>query len=143
MTQPHVTDAAGAGIASWVASGGTVFATAGAGMLNEANVTNKAFTGLMGITQRSVYTGTKDKFNATVRLVKQDINFVEVSVHESPTSMLCLAKHIHVATYVCMMNAHLFIWYAIIMRRVYDLCLPSCWTTSPSLVQRTEPCPKL
>lgn len=32
----------------------------------------------MGITQHSVYIGTQDVFNATVRLIKQDINFVDL-----------------------------------------------------------------
>jgi hypothetical protein len=65
VVMPHMTDAAGAGIAAWVSKGGTVFATAGAGLLNQANATNKAFAGLMGITQHSVYIGTQDVFNAT------------------------------------------------------------------------------
>ena len=78
VTMPHISDSATAGIASWVASGGTVFATAGAGMLTQANASNVAMATLLGVTQQAVYSGTQDDFNNTVRLIKQDINFVEV-----------------------------------------------------------------
>ena len=77
VTQPHLTDSAAAGIATWVAAGGQVFATAGAGLLNEANATNAAMAKLLGVTQTAVFAGTQDEFNNTVRLIKQDINFVE------------------------------------------------------------------
>jgi hypothetical protein len=76
VTQPHISDSASAGVASWVDAGGTVFATAGAGLLNQANVSNSVMAKLLSIEQASVYAGPQDEFNATVRLVKQDINFV-------------------------------------------------------------------
>jgi hypothetical protein len=44
-----VTDAAAAAIAKWVAAGGTVFASAGGGLLNQANETNTAMVDLFGI----------------------------------------------------------------------------------------------
>jgi hypothetical protein len=58
-----------------------VFGTAGAGLLNEANQTQTTMEALYGVKQQrnSAYIGTKfDEFNATVRLVKQDIRFVEL-----------------------------------------------------------------
>eukprot|EP01043_Picozoa_sp_COSAG02_P019793 COSAG02_NODE_964_length_15595_cov_7.284709_2_plen_406_part_00 len=77
VTMPHISTSATKGIASWVQAGGTLFATAGAGMLTEANVSNTAMSALLGVSQKALYTGSQDEFNNTVRLIKQDINFVE------------------------------------------------------------------
>lgn len=77
VTQPHISTSATKGIASWVQAGGTLFATAGAGMLTEANASNTAMSALLGVTQTALYTGSQDEFNNTVRLIKQDINFVD------------------------------------------------------------------
>ena len=51
ITEAHVTDAAGAAIAEWVKEGGTVFATAGAGLRNEFNASNSAMATLLGVTE--------------------------------------------------------------------------------------------
>eukprot|EP01052_Picozoa_sp_SAG31_P032187 SAG31_NODE_3504_length_4188_cov_2.084862_2_plen_420_part_00 len=77
ITQAHMSDTATAGVVKWVQSGGSVFATASAGLLNQANTTNEAFASLLGITQSAVWAGPLDDFNNTVRLIKQDINFVK------------------------------------------------------------------
>ena len=76
---PMITDAAAEAIAAWVANGGTVYALAGGGLLNQANQTNTAMEALLGIQleENAAYVGTQDPFNATIRLIKQDVNFVQ------------------------------------------------------------------
>ena len=66
-----ITDEAAEAIAVWVASGGTVYALAGGGLLNQANKTNTAMEKLLGITSEpnAAYIGTQDSFNATLRSV--------------------------------------------------------------------------
>ena len=54
VTMPHLTDAAATATAAWVATGGAVFATASAGLLNEGNEPNKAFGALLGVSQSAV-----------------------------------------------------------------------------------------
>jgi hypothetical protein len=79
ITLPHISDAAAAGVAAWVATGGTVYVTGGAGMLNHANATNNAMLKLLGIEPGvTQYVGTQDSFNASIRLIKQDIQFVQL-----------------------------------------------------------------
>ena len=52
ITEPHISEAAGAAIAQWVRNdGGVVFATAGAGLRNEFNITNQAVSALLGVTE--------------------------------------------------------------------------------------------
>jgi hypothetical protein len=46
---------------------------AGGGLLDEANATNTAMETLLGIKEISRTAGKQDVFNATVRLIKQDI----------------------------------------------------------------------
>lgn len=40
LADTHVSQTASTGLAAWVAAGGTLFATAGAGMFDELNKTN-------------------------------------------------------------------------------------------------------
>jgi hypothetical protein len=54
VTMPHLTDEAAGATAAWVETGGTVFATASAGLKNEADVENKAFSTLLGVSQSAV-----------------------------------------------------------------------------------------
>eukprot|EP00039_Didymoeca_costata_P021098 m.343405 g.343405 ORF g.343405 m.343405 type:complete len:1268 (+) comp22801_c0_seq1:126-3929(+) len=75
---PMITDEAAEGIAAWVAQGGTVYVTAAGGLLNQANKPNTAMETLLGITQTATSYGNQDAFNATIRLIKQDIRFVDI-----------------------------------------------------------------
>src|SRR5262249_50269853 len=49
LTDRHVSRSASKAIASWVAAGGQLFATAGAGMLDELNQPNTALRELLGV----------------------------------------------------------------------------------------------
>jgi hypothetical protein len=51
LTDAHVSQAASKKIADWVASGGQLFATAGAGMFDELNRPNKALRKVLGVSQ--------------------------------------------------------------------------------------------
>ena len=57
LTEPHVSSKAAAGIAKWVGGGGRVFASAGAGLLDETNQTNAAMASLYGVSQSAIYVG--------------------------------------------------------------------------------------
>lgn len=61
-------------------AGGIIYATAGAGLLNEANQTNTVMESLLSIKVQpnAIFEGHNDEFNRTVRLIKQDIRFVEL-----------------------------------------------------------------
>jgi hypothetical protein len=84
VTMPHMTVAAAAATSAWVARGGTVFATASAGLLDEANQTNIMFSHLLGVNQTGILTGRYSSFimggqdNRSVFFTKQDLKFVEV-----------------------------------------------------------------
>eukprot|EP01043_Picozoa_sp_COSAG02_P059111 COSAG02_NODE_7471_length_2997_cov_7.180124_4_plen_396_part_01 len=93
VTMPHISTSATKGIASWVQAGGTLFATAGAGMFTEANASNTVMSALLGVSQKALYTGSQDEFNNTVRLIKQDINFVETLDNVTVSSDLLTALH--------------------------------------------------
>ena len=71
VAETHITAAATAGLAKWVAAGGTLFATAGAGVYDEHNRTNHAFAELTGATSTGLYTGTRG-LNDTLDFVKQE-----------------------------------------------------------------------
>ena len=73
LADTHVTDAAAEALAKWVEAGGTLVATAGAGMFNEFNETNKVLTGLLGI--RPVAMHEPDA--AAVQYIKQDLHFAQ------------------------------------------------------------------
>jgi hypothetical protein len=49
LTDTHVSKVASTGLAAWVAAGGTLFATAGAGGFDELNKTNVVMSKLLGI----------------------------------------------------------------------------------------------
>ena len=75
---PYMTTECGSAIASWVGkSGGSVFATAAGGLLNETNQTNVPFSRLLGVQQHGLWSGEGDAWNSTVFFVKQDLNFVQ------------------------------------------------------------------
>lgn len=77
VTVPNVADAAGEAISEWASAGGTVFATASGGLLNEYNNTNTHMQKLLGVEQTAVWRGQQDSFNGTVDLIKQDLQFVD------------------------------------------------------------------
>lgn len=54
LADQHVSSAASAKIAEWVRNGGTLFATAGAGMFDELNQPNKVLRELLGVDQTSL-----------------------------------------------------------------------------------------
>lgn len=84
VTQPHVTTSFAAEVASWVAIGGQVSATAGAGLLNESNQTNLPFAALLGINQSGIHRGWRhgvimgSQDNRTIVFTKQDLRFAEL-----------------------------------------------------------------
>jgi len=69
LADTHVTDAASAGLAAWVKAGGTLVATAGAGMFNELNATNKALTALLGVSPVAMH----EPDSSLVEYIKQDL----------------------------------------------------------------------
>ena len=71
LTDGHVSRAASRAIADWVAAGGRLFATAGAGMLDELNEPNETMRNLLGVRQIAL-----DE-TAEIRFIKQDLPFVE------------------------------------------------------------------
>ena len=77
ITVPNVKSSAVTAISAWVEQGGTLLATAGAGLLDEYNQTSAAMETLLGVAQSGVFTGTQDAWNGTVDLIKQDIRFVD------------------------------------------------------------------
>lgn len=54
LTDRHVSRAGSKAIADWVKGGGRLFATAGAGMLDEYNQPNKILTELLGVTEKGL-----------------------------------------------------------------------------------------
>jgi len=71
LTERHVTRAASRAIAQWVADGGRLFATAGAGMLDEYDRPNPIMRELLGVDQ------TELDVRPDVHLAKQDLPFAE------------------------------------------------------------------
>jgi hypothetical protein len=57
VVYPHMTTACAAAVAGWVGTGGRVFATASAGLLNETNQTNVPFAALLGVAQSGIWAG--------------------------------------------------------------------------------------
>ncbi len=72
LTDAHVSQSASKQIAAWVARGGTLFATAGAGMFDELSRPNAALRELLGIEQ----TALDEPAGAQVDMIKQDLPFV-------------------------------------------------------------------
>jgi hypothetical protein len=71
LTDQHVSQAASRSIAQWVAAGGQLFATAGAGMLDEFNQPNAVLRELLGADQQAL----EHDFGEPIRLEKQDLPF--------------------------------------------------------------------
>ena len=72
LTDNNVTRESSRKIADWVRAGGSLFATAGAGMLDEYNQTNTVLRELLGVEQ----TGFEMPSDAQVSFIKQDLKFV-------------------------------------------------------------------
>eukprot|EP01043_Picozoa_sp_COSAG02_P019910 COSAG02_NODE_971_length_15551_cov_4.415157_4_plen_204_part_00 len=78
MVDAQISEAAAAALGAWATAGGQVFMTAGAGLLNEYNLTNAAMAALLPITQSGIWTGTVDSGrNATIFYAKQDLPYAE------------------------------------------------------------------
>ena len=91
VTVPNVAARAATAIAAWVRKGGTLLSTASGGLLDEYNRTSVTMEALLGVKQSGVRTGTQDKWNWTVDLIKQDLRFVDVL----DTITLTAAAEIH------------------------------------------------
>ncbi len=74
LTDNHVSSASSRRIADWVRGGGTLFATAGAGMWNEFNEPNRVLRELMGIREVSLDIPPDDQ----VGFMKEDLPFAKV-----------------------------------------------------------------
>jgi hypothetical protein len=82
LADNHVSRAASAKIAEWVRNGGTLFATAGAGMFDEYNQPNTVLRELMGVEQTELVKPDSQQ----VHFIKQDLRFVK------PIDEVTLAK---------------------------------------------------
>ena len=71
LADTHVSDAAGIALTAWVKAGGTLVATAGAGMRNEFNASNTAMAALLGITEQAML----EPIKSTIQFIKQDLRF--------------------------------------------------------------------
>ena len=72
LADRHVSQAASKKIAEWVAAGGRLFATAGAGMFDEYNQPNAVLRELLGVEQTSL-----EETGPQIDYIKQDLAFVE------------------------------------------------------------------
>ena len=79
-TCSHLREAAGASLARWVHRGGSLFATAGAALLNETNGTNAALASLFGVTSHALLT-PHTSTPAEIQYEKQDLPFATVIDH--------------------------------------------------------------
>jgi len=73
LTDNHVNQAASRKIADWVNRGGTLFATAGAGMFDETNKPNAVLRRLLGVEQSGLSAPAESK----VAFIKQDLPFAK------------------------------------------------------------------
>lgn len=73
----HVSDAAAAALTKWVHAGGTLLATAGAGMQNELNSTNTAMAELLGVDGQAMI----EPLDASIQFIKQDVRFSKPLAH--------------------------------------------------------------
>lgn len=73
LTDAHVSTAASKRIAEWVKSGGTLFATAGAGMFDELNRPNKTLRAVLGVDQTKLV----EPEDAQIIWLKQDLPFAK------------------------------------------------------------------
>jgi hypothetical protein len=77
LTDAHVSQAASLKIADWVAGGGWLLATAGAGMYDELNRPNKTLRDLFGVEQ----TALDAPSGAQITFIKQDLPFAKPIDH--------------------------------------------------------------
>jgi hypothetical protein len=73
LADQHVTRSGSKALAAWVNAGGTLFATAGAGLFDEVNQPNNLLRDLYGIEPKELEVSDKEM----VRLEKQDLPFVK------------------------------------------------------------------
>ncbi len=73
LTDAHVSQAASLKIAAWVQAGGSLFATAGAGMFDERNQPNNRLRKLLGVKQ----TQLESAENKQLIWIKQDLPFLD------------------------------------------------------------------
>ena len=96
LTDTHVSKTASAGLVAWVAAGGTLLATAGAGGFDEMNMTNTVMTTLLGVASSQ---GTFEPGDG-IQFIKQDlinasvvgeVNFGEASfgAHGNSNTSVC------------------------------------------------------
>lgn len=71
LADTHVSDAAAAALSKWVDAGGTLIATAGAGMQNEFNSSNTAMAVLLGLDGHAMIEPGEE----SIQFIKQDIRF--------------------------------------------------------------------
>lgn len=71
LADTHVSDAAAAALSKWVDAGGTLVATAGAGMQNEYNNSNTAMAKLLGVDGHAMI----EPEDESIQFIKQDIRF--------------------------------------------------------------------
>ncbi|MCX5661831.1 MAG: beta-galactosidase trimerization domain-containing protein, partial [Planctomycetota bacterium] len=72
LTDSNVSTAASKAIAAWVADGGRLFATAGAGMFDEYNAPNTVMRELLGVDQQSL-----EDSGLVIQFEKQDLPFAK------------------------------------------------------------------
>ena len=72
LTDAHVTQKASTALAAWVAQGGTLVGTAGAGMFDELNNTNVVLQKLFGVVPVS------KRETSSIQYIKQDLRFADV-----------------------------------------------------------------
>ncbi|MFP6615641.1 MAG: hypothetical protein VCB26_04495, partial [Candidatus Hydrogenedentota bacterium] len=77
LTDAHVSQAASAKIAGWVEAGGSLFATAGAGMFDELNKPNVTLRRILGVVPTSLDAPPESRIVFT----KQDLPFARVFDH--------------------------------------------------------------
>src|SRR5690606_31573619 len=74
ITDSHIERQASQAIADWVAAGGTLVATAGAGMYDERNEPNAALRAVFGVAESEL----ADVEDSHVGYIKQDLPFAKV-----------------------------------------------------------------
>ena len=77
LADTHVSQKASLGLAAWVAAGGTLLATAGAGGFDELNATNTVMQKLLGIAASQ---GTYEPYDGGVQFIKQDLINATVTI---------------------------------------------------------------
>ena len=97
LTDAHVSRRDSAAIATWVKAGGSLFATAGAGMFDELNQPNTQLREVLGIKPN----GLDAPKNALVEMVKQDLPFAssvdEITDTTEPTPIFGVRSRVQAA----------------------------------------------